>query len=159
MGGVTGVVRARSTFTRRLVAADGAVALEFALVAPLFLLLVFGTMIFAIYFATFVAVIHGSAEGARASIGGSTDAERNQLARQRVSALLTGYQPLLNPARATVTTQMVTTGGRPGYRVAVAYPVSEFGFGWFYGLIASVGGNGTAPTTVSYAVTVANGGY
>lgn len=158
-GGVTGMKRAWVRAARRLSASDGAVALEFALVAPLFLLLVFGTMVFAIYFATFVAVIHGSAEGARASIGGFTDAERAQLARDRVSALLTGYRPLLDPARATVTTEPAVSGGRPGYRVAVAYPVSEFGFGWFHGLIASVGGNGRAPATVSYAVTVANGGY
>ncbi|ODP37707.1 TadE family protein [Sphingomonas turrisvirgatae] len=151
--------RAWGRAARRLSASNGAVALEFALVAPLFLLLVFGTMIFAIYFATFVAVIHGSAEGARASIGGFTNAERSQLARERVDALLTGYQPLLNPARATVTTQATVSGGRPAYRVSVAYPVSEFGFGWFYGLIASVGGNGQAPTTVSFSVTVANGGY
>lgn len=145
---------------KRLAASDGAVALEFALVAPLFLLLIFGTMIFALYFATFVAVIHGSAEGARASIGGFTDAERSQLARARVTALLTGYQPLLDPARATVTTQPATTGGRPGYRVAVAYPVSEFGFGWFFSFLNAVGDGGqSAPQTVSYAVTVANGGY
>lgn len=157
--GVAGQRPAWRRLRRRLAASEGAVALEFALVAPLFLLLVFGTMIFAIYFATFVAVIHGSAEGARASIGGFTDAERSQLARDRVMALLTGYQPLLNPARATVTVQPALSGGRPGYRVSVAYPVSEFGFGWFYRLIASVGGNGNAPTTVSYAVTVANGGY
>lgn len=145
---------------RRIAAADGAVALEFALVAPLFLLLVFGTMVFALYFATFVAVIHGSAEGARASIGGFTDAERSQLARQRVTALLTGYQPLLNPARATVTTTAAVSNGQPAYRVSVAYPVSEFGFGWSYAFMNSLGGSGqSAPTTVSYSVTVANGGY
>lgn len=145
---------------KRLSATEGAVALEFALVAPLFLLLVFGTMIFALYFATFVAVIHGSAEGARASIGGFTDAERSQLARNRVATLLTGYQPLLSPARATVTTQAVTSGGRPAYRVAVAYPIGDFGFGWFYTFLNSVGGDGqSAPQTVSYSVTVANGGY
>lgn len=144
----------------RLSSTDGAVALEFALVAPLFLLLVFGTMIFAIYFATFVAVIHGSAEGARASIGGFTDAERAQLARARVTDLLTSYQPLLDPARATVTTDPAASGGRPAYRVAVTYPVSDFGFGWFHAFLNAVGGSGqSAPQTVSYSVTVANGGY
>lgn len=138
---------------------DGAVALEFALVAPLFLLLVFGTMIFAVYFATFVAVIHGSAEGARASIGGFTDAERSTLARNRVQALLTGY-PLINASRATVTTEPTSSGGRPSYRVRVSYPVSEFGFGWFYAFMNSIGGGGqSAPQTVSYSTTVANGGY
>jgi Flp pilus assembly protein TadG len=149
-----------SSLRRRLGDTRGAVALEFALVAPMFLLLLFGTMIFAIYFATFVAVIHGAAEGARASVGGFSNVERNGLARARVTALLTGYQPLLDPARATVTTTPTTSGGAPGYRVRVSYPVSDFGFGWFYAFMNSFGGTGqSAPTTVAYSVTVANGGY
>jgi Flp pilus assembly protein TadG len=150
----------RSRAAKRLAASEGAVALEFALVAPLFLLLLFGTMIFAIYFATFVAVIHGAAEGARASIGGFSDVERGQLARARVTTLLEGYEPLLNPARATVTTQAATSGSAPAYKVSVSYPVSDFGFGWFYGFMNAVGGGAqSAPQTVSYSVTVANGGY
>lgn len=145
---------------RRAASDRGAVAVEFALVAPLFLLLLFGTMIFAIYFATFVAVIHGAAEGARSSIAGLTNAERDELARARVQALMQAYQPLLNPARATVTTQPITAGSSPSYRVSVAYPVSDFGFGWFYGFMNAVsGGSESAPQTVSYSVTVANGGY
>ncbi|HWK36264.1 TadE/TadG family type IV pilus assembly protein [Sphingomonas sp.] len=150
----------RSRAARRLAASEGAVALEFALVAPFFLLLLFGTMIFAIYFATFVAVIHGAAEGARASIGGFTNAERGQLAQARVAALIAGYRPLLDPARVTVTTQATTSGSTPAYRVSVAYPVSDFGFGWFFSFLNAVGGgSASAPQTVSYAVTVANGGY
>ena len=138
----------------------GVVAVEFALVAPLFLLLVLGTMVFALYFATFVAVIQGASEGARASIGGMTDAERGQLASNQVRALLTAYRPLLDPARATVTSRAVTAGTTPGYRVSVSYPVSDFGFDWFYGFLNAVGGGGqAAPQTVSYSVTVANGGY
>ena len=135
--------------------------MEFALVAPLFLLLVFGTMIFAIYFATFVAVIHGAAEGARASIAGLSNTEREQLARARVQAVFAAYRPLLDPARSTVTAQGVTAGASPSYRVAVAYPVSDFGFDWFYSFMNAVSGGGTqvAPRTVSYSVTVANGGY
>lgn len=137
----------------------GAVAVEFALVAPVFLLLVLGTMVFAIYFATFVAVIHGASEGARASIGGLSNAERATLARNRVTFLFEGYRPLLDPARATVSTR-ATTSGTPSYRVSVSYPVSDFGFDWFFGFMNAVGGTSqNAPTTVSYAVTVANGGY
>jgi Flp pilus assembly protein TadG len=138
----------------------GAVAVEFALVAPLFLLLVFATMVFAIYFATFVAVIQGASEGARSSIAGISNAERDQLARSRVQLLLQSYQPLLNPTRATVTTQAITAGSLPAYRVSVAYPVSEFGFGYFYSFMNAVSGTAqTAPRNVSYSVTVANGGY
>jgi len=138
----------------------GAVAVEFALVAPLYLLLVFGTMIFAIYFATFVAVIEGASEGARASISGLTDVERGQLARARAQSLLAAYSPMLNPARATITTLPVTAGTTPSYRVAVSYPISDFGFGWFYSFMNAVShGAQSAPQTVSYTVTVANGGY
>jgi len=143
-----------------LSAEGGAVALEFALVAPLFLLLIFGTMIFSIYFATFVAVIHGSAEGARASIAGLTDAEREQQARGRVRYVLAGYRPLLDPDRASVTTVSTVAGDHRAYRVSVAYPIGDFGFGAFHAFLNSVSGSGqAAPATVSYAVTVANGGY
>lgn len=141
---------------------EGVVAVEFALVAPLFLLLVFGTMIFALYFATFVAVIHGASEGARASIGGLSDAERSQLAAARVQSIFSGYTPLLNPTRATVSRQAVTVAGVTGgsYKVTVSYPISDFGFGWFYSFMNAVsGGSQAAPTTVSYGVIVANGGY
>ena len=137
----------------------GAVAVEFALVAPVFLLLVFGTMVFALYFATFAAVIQGASEGARASVGGLTGAERDQLARARVRDLLGGYRPLLDPDRATVETQALA-GAMPSYRVSVSYPVGDFGFGWFYGFLGALGdGSAQAPQTVSYSVTVANGGY
>jgi Flp pilus assembly protein TadG len=145
---------------RRISPDDGVVAVEFALVAPLFLLLVFGTMIFALYFATFVAVIHAASEGARASIAGLTNAEREQMARARVEALFQAYQPLLKPGRATTLTQPVLAGAVPSYRVSVTYPISDFGFDWFFGFMNAVsGGGGAAPTTVSYSITVANGGY
>lgn len=136
------------------------VAVEFALVAPLFLLLVFGTMIFALYFATFVAVIHGASEGARASVAGLSDAERAEMANSRVQLVFQSYRPLLNPARATVTTRAVLAGTSPAYRVSVSYPISDFGFDWFFQFMNAVGGSsGGAPQTVSYSVTIGNGGY
>ena len=132
-------------------------ALEFALVVPLFLLLIFGTMVFALYFAAYVAVIHGANEGARASIGGLSDAERGTLATARVRDVFSGYSPLLDPLHAVVTTRAAATGL---YQVSVSYPISEFGFGVFYGLMSDISGKAsTAPTTVAYTVIVANGGY
>lgn len=144
----------------RRAAADerGAVALEFALVAPAFLLLVLATMVFAIYFATVVAVVHGSAEGARASVGGLDATDRAALARARVTDIFTAYQPLLNPARVTTTAEAGTTPGT--FKVKVSYPLSDFEFGGFYRLMSFVTGGGpAAPTTISNTVTVANGGY
>jgi len=136
---------------------EGAVAVEFALVVPLFLLLIFGTMVFAFYFATYVAVIHGANEGARASVGGINDAERGTLAAARVRYVFSGYTPLLDPLHAVIATQPGATGY---YKVTVSYPISEFGFGVFYTLLGAVSGQPTtAPTTVGYSVIVANGGY
>ena len=133
---------------------EGVVAVEFALVAPLFMLLIFGTMVFALYFATFVAVIHGASEGARASVAGLSDTERGTLATARVQYVFSGYAPLLNPAHVTIRTQAANAGL---YKVTVTYPISDFQLGAFYNFIA--GGAAGAPTTVGYSVIVANGGY
>ena len=163
MTGAMSFIRLRASCkgARRTAASEqGMVAVEFALIAPFFLVLIFATMIFALYFATFVAVIHTAAEGARASIGGLTNTERGQLAQARVTFLLASYRPLLDPARATITGQAVVAGSAPSYKVAVSYPVSDFGFGGFYRFMnATLRSSQSAPVTVSYSVTVANGGY
>jgi Flp pilus assembly protein TadG len=138
---------------------DGVVALEFALIVPLFLLLIFATMAFALYLATFVAVIHGANEGARAAIGGISTAERGTLAKAGVQSIFTSYAPLLNPAHVVVDAQAASTSM---FKVTVSYPLSDLDFGAFYTLLATVsadGKPGTKPTTIGYSVTVANGGY
>ena len=43
----------------------GVAAVEFALVAPIFLILVFSIIIYGFYFATYIAVVHAASEGAR----------------------------------------------------------------------------------------------
>lgn len=137
----------------------GIVALEFALIVPFFLLLIFATMAFALYFATFVAVIHGANEGARASVGGISATERGQLAVASVQSIFGSYAPLLNPAHVVVATQAASASM---FKVTVSYPLSDLDFGAFYALLAAVsadGQPGAKPTTIGYSVTVANGGY
>ncbi|WP_419816567.1 TadE/TadG family type IV pilus assembly protein [Glacieibacterium sp.] len=144
---------------RRSTSDDGVVALEFALIVPLFLLLIFATMAFALYFATFVAVIHGANEGARASVGGISTAERGTLAKASVQSIFGSYAPLLNPAHVVVDAQAASASM---FRVTVSYPLSDLDFGAFYTLLAAAstdGKSGTRPTTIGYSVTVANGGY
>src|ERR1700712_1681759 len=94
---------------RRAKSDAGVVALEFALIVPLFLLLIFATMAFALYFATFVAVIHGANEGARASVGGISTVERGALAKASVQSIFGSYAPLLNPAHVVVDAQAAST--------------------------------------------------
>ena len=76
-------------------------AVEFALLVPLFLALVFGIVIFGSY----LTMIHGvqqlAAEAARSSVAGLTDSERNSLATGYVSANAPTY-PLLIAAKLSV---------------------------------------------------------
>lgn len=137
---------------------EGVVALEFALIAPVFLVLVLGTMVFAIYFATAVAVTHAAGEGARASIAGLDATDRASLAQARVSQVFAAYAPLLDATKATVTPAAGATAGT--FQVRVSYPLNDFGFGGFYALLALVTGDASAaPTSISNTVIVANGGY
>jgi Flp pilus assembly protein TadG len=81
---------------------SGAAAVEFALLVPVFLTLVFGIVIFGAY----LAMIHGvqqlAAEAARSSIAGLTDSERGSLATSYVAANVSTY-PLILPNNITVT--------------------------------------------------------
>lgn len=80
---------------------SGASAVEFALVTPLFLAMVFGIIMFGSY----LAVIHGvqqlAAEAARTSVAGLTDSERGDLARGYVTTNAASY-PLIAPAQVSV---------------------------------------------------------
>ena len=76
-------------------------AVEFALLVPLFLTLVFGIVIFGAYLAMVHDVQQLAAEAARSSVAGLSDSERNSLATGYVSANAPTY-PLLTAAKLTV---------------------------------------------------------
>lgn len=59
----------------------GTAALEFALIAPLLLMLTLGVVLYAGWFWTAQSVQVLASEGARAAVAGLDDAERDQLAR------------------------------------------------------------------------------
>lgn len=58
---------------------SGAAAVEFAILAPVFLLMIFGMVAYAIYFGAAHSVQQLAADAARTSIAGLTEAERNTL--------------------------------------------------------------------------------
>lgn len=76
-------------------------AVEFALVMPLFMAMLFGIVLFGGY----LAVIHGvqqlAAEAARTSVAGLSDTERGDLARGYVTANAASY-PFIAPAQVSV---------------------------------------------------------
>lgn len=99
----------------------GASAIEFAILSPVFLLLVFGIVIFGSY----LAMVHGvqqlAAEAARRSVAGLNDTERASLAAGYVSANAGSY-PLIAADRLTVAS---ATSGANVFVVTVDYDASS----------------------------------
>lgn len=91
----------KSGFRKFLAARDGAIAVEFAMIAPVFLMIVFGILMYGSY----LAIIHGvqqlAAEAARSSIAGLSETERSSLANAYVTGNVSAY-PLIDPAQLTV---------------------------------------------------------
>ncbi|MGK9170677.1 pilus assembly protein [Inquilinus limosus] len=81
---------------------SGLAAVEFALVAPVFVMLLFGIIIFGIHFGTWLAVNQAAAEGARASVAGMDLGERRELATSTAEAVLAAYGPILGDTGWTV---------------------------------------------------------
>src|SRR5262245_33302235 len=105
---------------------SGASALEFALVIPIFLTLVFGTIVYGAYFASLGIVHQIAAEAARATVTGLTDAERQSLATQRAAALVASYGALLNTATVTVQATATSAGS---FAVTVSQQFDALGLG------------------------------
>ena len=74
---------------------SGASAIEFAIVAPVFFLLVFGIVVYGYYFATLSLVNHIAYEAARASVSGLSDDERSSLAHARADTLIASLSAFL----------------------------------------------------------------
>lgn len=115
--------------TRFLPCRRGASAVEFAMVLPLFLTLVFGIVVFGSY----LAVVHGvqqlAAEAARSSIAGMSDSERGSIASSYVSANA-GTYPLIDASHLTVNAATSAANANV-YVVTVNYDASGM---FIYGL-------------------------
>ncbi len=100
---------------------NAASAVEFAILVPVFLMLVFGIIVFGSY----LAMVHGvqqlAAEAARRSIAGLNNTERASLAAGYVGANAGSY-PLLAADRLTVAS---ATSGSNVFVVTVDYDASQ----------------------------------
>jgi len=97
-------------------------AVEFALITPCFLMLIFGLSIYASIYVTLNGIQQLAAEAARASVAGLNDTERNQLAQAYISNN-TGAYPFLNPQKLTVAAGTTGTAA-PTYQVSLTYDMS-----------------------------------
>ena len=103
----------------------GTAALEFGLVAPVFMMLVIGVLTFGLYFGALIAVTNAAAEGARASIAGLNDTERASLATSAATTTFAGYAPFLAQSYMKVAAQADPNNAQR-FQVSVTYDFASF---------------------------------
>lgn len=102
---------------------DGVSAVEFAIVLPLFLLILFGIIVFGSYLSLVHSVQQLAAEAARASIGGLSDTERVALATSNIRTQANFY-PFIAPDKLLVESA-VTDAGTNTFTVRLRYDASQ----------------------------------
>jgi Flp pilus assembly protein TadG len=108
---------------RLIVCRKATAAVEFAIVFPVFLMLLFGIISFGAY----LSVVHGvqqlAAEATRAAIGGLSDSERVTLATGNIAANAPSY-PLIEMDRLTLT-RAATNPATHNFSVTLSYDASN----------------------------------
>lgn len=128
---------------------DGNVAVEFALIAPVFLAMLLGIMSYGGYFWMAHSVQEIADDSARAALAGLTADERQTLVRTTLATEIAKYGTL-NPAAATAT----YTGDAQGYTVAISYDASRSnGVFWAGGLVPM------PSSTIVRSATIKLGGF
>jgi Flp pilus assembly protein TadG len=102
---------------------EGAAAVEFAIIIPVFLMIVFGIITFGAYLSVVHSVQQLAAEAARASVGGLTDNERVTLAEANIRNHVGAYL-LIDPARLVVE-QATTDAATSTFSVRLRYDAAE----------------------------------
>ncbi|HKY79899.1 MAG TPA: TadE/TadG family type IV pilus assembly protein [Sphingobium sp.] len=140
------------TRVRRVLHCDkGMAALEFALLAPALLMLVFSIIIYSFWFSALMGVRHAATEGARAAMAGLSTPERATLARDRAQAVITAYGSLL--ASGGVPQIEAGADGTGLFKVEVRYNMSGSPLMRYAGFIPM------PSTTLAATVIVTNGSY
>jgi Flp pilus assembly protein TadG len=140
------------TMSRLLKCDRGIAALEFVMLAPALLFLVFGIIVYSIYFTASMGVRQAASEGARAAVAGLSTAERMALAQARASEVIANYRSVLGTtAQPVITARAGATTGT--FRVDVSYDMSGSPIMRYVNFIPMPSGD------VQASVTVTNGGY
>lgn len=146
-------MRMSARTTVRLLKCDkGIAALEFALLAPALLTLVFSIIIYSIYFTALIGVRQAAAEGARAAVAGLSSGERVTLATTRAKEVIDTYGSMLGgKAEPDIDAGPGTTAGT--FTVKVTYDMSASPIMRYAGFVP------LPDKDVVASVTVTNGGY
>ena len=129
---------------------DGNSAVEFALVAPVLLALVFGIFVYGLYFSLWTSLQQLAGEAARASVAGITEQERGDLARRTIMSSLASYG-MLRPDSLTVQAGFAPSDPNL-FTVSLTYDASGLGLGAFAALLP------TPPDRLASSATVRRGG-
>jgi Flp pilus assembly protein TadG len=132
-------------------ARSGVAALEFALVTPILLLMIFAMLAMGIYLMFVHEVQELASSTARSSVAGLNEAERNSLAQQFVANAVAN-SALLNAADVSLQT---TTSGTPAtnYAVTISYTLKDTPIPMLASLIAVPLNNISRTSTIEF------GGY
>ena len=143
--------RSRTPTLRLLHCQKGIAALEFALVTPALLMLIFAVIIYSFWFSALLGVRHAAAEGARAAMAGLSSSERADLARSRAQAVINGYGALLGSGGAPDIQAQPDSVGQ--FKVQVRYDMSRSPLIRYASFIP------LPSTTLGATVIVTNGSY
>jgi Flp pilus assembly protein TadG len=111
---------------RPLADASGTVSIEFAVLFPVFLALLFGMIVFGAQYSVRMALTYAAAEGGRAAMSGLDDAERQALASAAVQETLKSLAPLVDPEKAEV--QIAFADQDDGEEITVSIGYSDHRF-------------------------------
>lgn len=126
-------------------------AVEFALIMPVFVALLFGIIMFGAYLGMVHDVQQLAAEAARSSVAGLSESERSSLATGYVTANAPSY-PLIDPAKLKVKAATSSTDANV-FVVALSYDARG---SFIYSLPSFVG----APSsTIVRSAAIPRGGY
>lgn len=129
----------------------GMAALEFAVLAPALLMLVFSVIVYSIYFTALYGVRQASSEGARAAMAGLSSAERIDLAEGRAEEVAESFRSIVGGDNAfDVST---AAEGADVFTVTVAYDMSGSPIMKYAGFLP------LPSSTVEATTRVTNGSY
>lgn len=136
----------------------GTVSIEFAILLPVFLAILFGIIVFGIQYTTRIALTYAASEGGRAAVAGLTDDERKILATTAIENTLNAFAPLVNPAKAIIPPPVIKPANLPNGMsgeeifISITYNDTRFAALPFVPQLGNL-----APVTVSYFVTDPSG--
>lgn len=143
--------RHRAPLARKFSDASGVSAIEFAIVFPVFVLVVLGLLVYAVYFGTVHSVQQLAAEAARASVAGLSAEERAKLADEHVRRAAASY-PLIAPQSLSV--HAGTSPNDPNlFLVDLSYDASDLVIFVLRGIVPM------PPTQIRRQAVVRRGGY